>query len=522
MKIRMALLAGFLAILPCVAIADAAFAATARIVTMDGTTITGEIISLENGIYTIKTPYGTITVPAAQIRTIDTGPVPTPPPIPTPTALRLAGSTTVGDELAPALLEGYSASKGAPDVTWTQEPEGPSEQLMEGKGPQNASFTAHLSRHGSGTAFTGLADGKADIGMASRRITDQEVAKLGAAGLGDFTQPGQENVLALDGVLVMVNKGNPVNGLSISQIRDIFSGQTTDWSQLGGPAGPIHAIGRDNKSGTYDTFNALVMGSAKLASNVAALDSSDAVSEKVQGDPGGIGYAGFAYLGGNKALNIGTECGLAFPASALLVATEEYPLSRRLFLYAAANPPHPQTHSFIDFALSSKGQQLAGDKKFISLTPEIAPTSFGRNQLAVGIVGLGEDKGAAREDYAGFMNYARHVVNGNRLTTTFRFQFGKSALDARAVRDIDRLADFLHSPAAGQHKVLVAGFADSVGSSVRNRALSQERAQQITDLLRAKGVQPTETTGFGRVAPVACNTSPEGREKNRRVEVWLY
>jgi phosphate transport system substrate-binding protein len=520
MKMR-TLLVGLMAGIVVLSAPDGGMAATAHIVTVDGTVISGEIISLENGIYTIRTPYGTITVPAAQIRSIDTG-AGTPPPLPTPTVLRLAGSTTVGDELAPALLEAYSASKGAPDVTWTQEQEGPTEQLMEGKGPQNATFTAHLSRHGSGTAFTALADNKADIGMASRRITDEETAKLASLGQGDYTQPGQENVLALDGVLVMVNKSNPVSGLSISQIRDIFAGKITDWGQIGGPAGPIHPIGRDTHSGTYDTFNSLVMAGAKFAANVAALDGSDAVSEKVQGDPGGIGYVGFAYLGSNKALNIATECGLSFPASALFVGTEEYPLSRRLFLYVPASPANSQTRNFIDFALSGKGQQLAEDKKFISLEPQIAPVAFGRDLLAVGIVGLGEDKGAVRDDLVSFMNYARRVVNGNRLTTTFRFQFGKSALDSRAVRDIDRLADFLKSPAAAKRNVLVAGFADSVGSSARNRILSQQRAEQIADLLRAKGVQPNDVTGFGRVAPVACNSVPEGREKNRRVEIWLY
>lgn len=506
-------------------------AAASRITTLDGAVITGEV-TLQNGVYTIRTLYGIQTVPSTSVRSIEADPgsstgtsIGTPVPQPDPATLRgplrLAGSTTIGDELAPALLEAYGTAKGGSDLNWTQEASA-AEQLLEAKDANGKGvFTAHLSRHGSGTAFTALADAKGDIGMASRPVMPKELASLAAAGLGDISQPGLENVLALDGLILVVNKSNPVQSLSIAQIKDVFAGRITDWSEVGGTAGPIHLVGRDSKSGTADTFNALVMSGTPVAKTVAVVDSSEGVAIKVQGDPGGIGYAGFAYLGDNRALNVTTECGLEFPPSDLYVRTEEYPLSRRLFLYTPTTPTNAQTAPFIDFALGPKGQVLVKQKGFIDLVPEAAPVIFGRNALAIDFVNMSNDVAALRDDFPVFANYAHRIVNGNRISTTFRFRFGSAALDARAVRDIDRLADFLKSPATAGRNVLIAGFADSVGTALGSRQLSETRARSIDALLRTKGIAAKDVIGFGRVAPVACNTSPEGREKNRRVEVWL-
>ena len=135
-------------------------ARAATITTLDGSVIAGDILSLKDGVYTVKTPYGLQTIPSASVRVIQAGPAaPAPskaPPRIAPAVidgpLRLAGSTTIGDDLAPALLEAYAAAKNAGDVTWTQEGSS-AEQLLEAKG-NNVVFNAHLSRHGSGTAFS--------------------------------------------------------------------------------------------------------------------------------------------------------------------------------------------------------------------------------------------------------------------------------------------------------------------------------------------------------------------------------
>jgi phosphate transport system substrate-binding protein len=492
--------------------------AATRIVAKDGTVITGDVISFENGIYKLKTAYGEMTIPATAVTSIDDEGGPAPAASGT---LRLAGSTTVGDELAPALLEAFAASNGASDVTEKETGGSPEEVDLTATGPQDAAMSAHISRHGSATAFTALAYGDADIGMASRRINAQEAATLAAAGLGDVTRPGFENVVALDALIIVVNKDNPVNTLSMAQIRDLFTGAITDWSKLGGKPGPVHLYGRDSKSASADTFGTLVLSGGKPADGIIETKGAEDLSLKVLGDPAGIGYTGFAYLGDNKALTIVTECGLEFPPEDMLIRTEAYPLSRRLYLYAAASAANPEARAFIDFALGEKGQELARKNNFIDLTPELAPVQFGRNGVALAAVSLAEDHDATKDDLVAFFDFARHAVNGARVSTTFRFQAGATSLDARGLRDIDRVAEFLKS-SAGHRNILVAGFSDVSGSSDANRTLSVTRAKSIAALLERKGVHPTEVVGYGGVAPVACNTDNEGRDKNRRVEIWLY
>jgi phosphate transport system substrate-binding protein len=518
MNIRAISFAAVLALLSATALA-----AGVQITTNDGNVVRGELVSLTDGIYTIKTPYGTITIPAASVKKIDSDAPPGPGPNPAdntasgPQPLRLAGSTTIGDELAEKLLEGFATSKGATDLNWTRESQ--SEVTLEGKGANNASFSAHISRHGSGTAFTSLADGKADIGMASRRVNAKEVDLLRTKGLGEFQKPGQENVVALDGLIVIVNRKNPKEGLSVSDIRDIFSGKITDWSQVGGDAGKIDVYVRDKNSGTYDTFNALAMAGQPLAITATTVGGSDEMSDKVQSDPNGIGYDGFAFLNNNKALTIGTDCGIAYPADELYVRTEEYPLSRRLYLYQAQSPTNPDQQAFIDYSLGNDGQQLVAKNHFVDLSPNVAALFLGRQAVAINFVDLSQSRGAIALDFQLFALFAQRATYGNRVTTTFRFATDSSELDSRAVRDIDRLADYLKTV---NRKVLIAGFTDNVGDPNYNAKLSTDRANQIAELLRQRGAQPSEVRGFGRVAPVACNTSPEGRDKNRRVEVWLY
>jgi len=502
----------------------------------DGSMLTGEIQSLKDGVYVILTPYGTINVPAASVREMIfinapplpgpkpgsvVGPVPPPPaPVVAGGPLRLAGSTTIGDELMPALLENYAASKGAEDREWTVEGD-VSEQMLTAKGKSGAKFSAHLSRHGSATAFTALLANKADIGMASRPVNKDEIEKLQATPFGLATNPGQENVLALDGLVVLVHKSNPVAKLSIEQLAGIFSGAITDWQQVGGASGPIHIYARDSKSGTADTFNGIVLKGKKLLSSAELEEGNDVLADKVAADPAGVGYAGFAYIRGAKALNVVTECGLTFPPSDFFVRTEEYPLSRRLFLYAPATPTNADSHDFIEYALGAAGQKEAADKGFVDLIPQLSTDVYGPTRVGLAFADLG-DGHANNDDIRYLQSFAKVATGSQRVTVTFRFATGSSDLDSRAVRDVDRLADALKSPARANREVSILGFSDAVGSAVQNVRLSEQRAHQIESLLVQKGVTPKLVTGYGKAAPVACNTSPEGLQKNRRVEIWVH
>jgi phosphate transport system substrate-binding protein len=109
--------------------------------------------------------------------------------------------------------------------------------------------------------------------------------------------------------------------------------------------------------------------------------------------------------------------------------------------------------------------------------------------------------------------------NARRLSLDFRFRSGQDELDSRATRDVDRLVTFLGNHRSG--KLLLLGFSDAVGSDASNVRLSRERAEAVSRELAARGVRASAIDGFGSELPLASNDDPLGREKNRRVEVWL-
>jgi glucose/mannose transport system substrate-binding protein len=271
-------------------------------------------------------------------------------------ALRLHGSNTIGKELAPALCEDFLKFEGATSV---QRKPGPKEDETEIEAvlPNESSepLTFEVHAHGSKTAFEDLAAGKCDIGLASRQIKSDEAQKCSLAGLGDMLSPACENVLGSDGIAVFVNKSNPINVLTREQIADIFSGRVTDWSQIGGNPGPIDLYAPDDKSSTFDTFKSLVLGTKPLSPRAGRYEDSARLSDEVAADSNGIGIAGMAFVRGSKALALSEGGARPLLPTPFTVATQAYPLSRRLFLYIPANPQNKWTRKFVEFALSEVG-----------------------------------------------------------------------------------------------------------------------------------------------------------------------
>ncbi|MBV9644871.1 MAG: extracellular solute-binding protein [Verrucomicrobia bacterium] len=299
--------------------------------------------------------------------TVDPQRSPSPPQQPVGrVALRLHGSNTIGKELVPALCEEFLKYEGATSVERKprqKENETDVEAVLPSESAEPLTF--EVQAHGSKTAFEDLATGKCDIGMASRQITSDEAGQCALAGLGDMFSPACEIVLGLDGIAVFVNKSNPINELTKQQIADIFSGRTTDWSQVGGNPGPINLYAGDDKSGTFDTFKSLVLNSRPLSPRALRFENSAKLSDEVAADANGIGFAGMAFVRGNKALAVSEAGAGALLPTPFTVATTHYPLSRRLFLYIPANPKNEWTQKFVGFVLS----ELGGPSK-------LTPTGF--------------------------------------------------------------------------------------------------------------------------------------------------
>lgn len=408
------------------------------------------------------------------------------------TRLCLSGSNTVGEHLAPALVKAWAERQGwrlanesrpAPDTT----------QLVFAG---DAAVQVEVRAQGTSSGFAALRDGQCDIWMASRSARPAEVEA--ARGIGRLYERGQEHVLALDGLAVIVHPSNTVTALTVAQVRDLFAGRLRDWSQVGGRPGPVTLHARDEASGTYDTFRSLVLGETVLTRATLRYESTDRLAAAVAADPRAIGVVGLAGVGRARAVALSDEGTRPLPPSSLAVATEDYLLSRRLLFYTAAQP-RAEVKAFIDFALGPSGQAVVREVGFVP--QEVAafavppPTHPEKREI---------------------------VAGARRVGLNFRFGEGIALLDNKALEDVERLAQFLRRPGQSGQEIVLVGFADrSEMSPFAAIALSNDRVDLVADALRRQGLRVARQRGLGQIAPVASNATPQGRERNRRVEVWI-
>lgn len=413
------------------------------------------------------------------------------------TVFSVHGSNTIGEKLAPALIEAYFTEHGITEFVW-QHGINPVERSVQYVADGQV-FQINLQAHGSTTAFKGLETGIADIGMSSRRVKPSEVESLRPA-LGDLSKVGNEHIIGLDGLAVIVNQNNPISKLSTDALANVFAGKINNWAQLGGPDLPIKLFARDVKSGTWDTFKNLVLKKfdLSLAHNATRLESSTELSTLVSQDEAAIGFIGLNYIQYNKALAISEGEGTAaiFPTR-FTIGTEDYALARRLYLYTPTNASN-QVKEFSQFAISSAGQAIVEKSGLIS-----------QNIKVESVYPMAE----APEIYN------KYADLGKRLSLNFRFNYGDQDLDNKGKRDLDRLIEFMEEN-PGRRLVLM-GYSDSIGAKLKNTQLSLNRAKAVEKELQARGIGVMAVEGLGEALPVANNDNESGRERNRRVEVWL-
>lgn len=432
-------------------------------------------------------------------------------------AFGIHGSNTIGEALTPAIIEAYAASKQLRvEKRLGASAEEVGMELFEGDGRKFAAID--LRSHGSGTSVPGLASGAAEIGASSRPIKPEELK-----GLTDAGYAAQPHVLALDGLLVVVAPSNPVGELPLEQVAKIFAGQITDWAQLGRAPGPIKVYARDNKSGTFDTFDTLVLKpyKVKIAETASRFESSVELSDSVARDPDGIGFIGFAYLRNTKALAIKSACGMTSPASEFAVKTEEYPLARRLYYYTTDKMKSPAAKSLLQFALSDAAQQAVVDAGFINQSIDYLPFGAQAERVALALTAKPEDF-----DMVLMKDLVTLLQGARRMSVTYRFEKNSGELELKAKQDLPRLARYLQTDEMRGKQIILIGFTDSSGPLLTNTTVSLARATAVRDALVAAAgstIDPSKIVvkAYGEMMPVDCNITEDGRSKNRRVEIWV-
>jgi len=418
----------------------------------------------------------------------------------TPVQLRIQGSNTIGAALAPALVKGMLEAQGASHIS-TVTTRIANEIQVSAQDAHGQPLRIDIAAHGSSTGFAALKTGQADLAAASRPIKVSELSALQA--LGDLNSTAAEQVIGLDGVAVIVHPDNPLPQLSTGQLAQIFSGRITTWEELGLGNGPIHLYARDDRSGTFETFKALVLDAAgqTLASTARRFESGEQLASTVLTDRQAIGFSSLASVHGAKVLAIADGASRPMLPSPALVASEDYPLSRRLYFYLSPSQATPWARALVEFAQSPKGQAIVTASGFVGQQVQAVKVPPADNMPP---------------------RYRTLARNAQRLSVNFRFQEGNASLDNKALRDVRRVVEFLRQHNKREQDAVLVGFGDAKDDPERAVLLSRLRAMAVRRELAREGVAPREIIGLGDELPVAANTAEEGRIRNRRVEVWVY
>lgn len=244
--------------------------------------------------------------------------------------LVIKGSDTLGAKLVPMLAEDYKA--------------------------RNAGVTFEIAAEGSTTGISAIIDSTAQIGMSSRRAKPTEVSAATAKGVSM-----KPIIVAFDGIGVIVNQGNPLATLTKRQVEQIFAGDITDWSQVGGTPGKISIYTRNTSSGTYADFKELAMKKRDYASSSQKMAGNEQIAAEVAKNPNGIGYVGLAYLHDPGIKTVAIDG--ALPSEESVIA-KKYPYARPTFYYTNGEPTG-EAAKFVEFTLSDEGQKVVRKVGFV-------------------------------------------------------------------------------------------------------------------------------------------------------------
>ena len=248
--------------------------------------------------------------------------------------LVIKGSDTLGAKLVPMLAEEYKA--------------------------RHVGISFEIAAEGSTTGISAITDGTAQIGMSSRRAKPTEVSAATAKGV-----TMQPTIVAFDGIGVIVNSGNPLATLTKRQVEQVFAGDITDWSQVGGAAGKISIYTRNTASGTYSDFKDLAMKKRDYASSSQKMAGNEQIAAEVAKNPNGIGYVGLAYLRDPGIKTVSIEGALPTEESVL---AKKYPYARPTFYYTNGEPTG-EAAKFVEFTLSDEGQKVVRKVGFVPVRP---------------------------------------------------------------------------------------------------------------------------------------------------------
>lgn len=467
----------------CAAVLWAAVFALAEPVVIErgGLTVTGEVLGFDGTFLRLDTDAGEVTLRYDEAQCRGTLCPEVADFVP---ALVVAADPGLADVLLPALIEGYARGAGLRAVRREAEAVEYDVERVDTGAPV---MRLRLRRGGVDDVLAG----QADLLLTTREVTEAESKQAEAAGMGRLSDPARGEILALDAIVPVVSPRRVVAPMSLDTLDALISGRIVDWAEVGSAPGLVNV---------HRGADALV-------------------ARGVAGDPMGVGLVGIGRAGTAQALPLGGPCGIELGASRVAVKSGDYPLVRPIFLYRPMRHAAPQVETWLAWLRSAEAQRIVRRSGFVDRNAERL-TLRGQGDRWLRAV-------AGADDLAQLQTLLAKLDGMERLTTTFRFRSGSTRLDTLSRANLLHLARVLRDGGWHGSELVLIGFSDGVGDAAANRTLSLARAESVRRALLdvlgdglPAGVR-LRIDAFGEALPLACDDTEQGRQSNRRVELWV-
>mgnify|MGYP000244710934 FL=1 len=496
-------------------------AATAQDVTLSsrdgGVEVSGTLLSFDGEFYRVETVYGVLTLDSQAVLCEGPG----CPDLEAYVAeFTLSGARSMGAVLMPALIEAFAARQGLSARRMVRDDDHFTYVLGQPEtGHDAARITFRLSTTAEG--FADLLAGETDLVMALREARADEVVHAQEAGLGDLSDPARSRVVALDALVPVVARDNPLREIGAGALVALLSGQEANWPGRD-EAVVLHAAPQGSGLDELLAEKLLVPAGAQLAQGVRRHADDAALADAVARDPLGLAVTRLSDTGNARVLRTAGACGMSPTLSRRSLKAEDYPFAAPLFLYTPAHHLPLLARDFLDFLSTPAAQIVVRRAGFTDQAREEIPLAGQGERLANAIAQAGPEVGLEE-----LQRMVAAMKGAARLTTSFRFRGGSTALDAQSAGNVAALAHALESGAFDGREMIFVGFSDGEGGAAVNRKIARRRAQEVRAAVRAAAVWADlsrvtlRVEAFGEALPMACDDTEWGRRVNRRVEVWL-
>ncbi|MBF0452894.1 MAG: protein kinase [Candidatus Magnetomorum sp.] len=416
------------------------------------------------------------------------------------TVLRICGDRELCDYLAPELANAFLQTKDVDDIS--KQVDDKENIHIFGKHADEM-FQINIETTGTDMAFEGLQYNRCDVLLSGRKIREKERQSFSNTDETDHSET--EHIIALDGIVILTHSSNPVRSLDIQAIKDIFSGVIHRWEQVGGREGDIRIYTPEVVSDLYQNFKYHVLGGKDISSD-KTFRYLERLSKALRDDPEGIGLCSLPFIFDNQAMAIADhEIDPVRPAY-FSISTDEYLLIRNLYLYTVLVSASESTLPFVSFVQSSKGQELIKQCGYVD--------------CSVKALGSRRELWKKPVNPAVFKKLVEITRQTRKLSMNFYFKNNEYQLTPDCHQKLKQLTAWLkhHS---GMIKIYVIGYSDSIGSYRQNCIVALKRAEMVAREMKISGIYVDDIVTACEEFPIASNQTEIGRNKNRRVEIWI-